>query len=218
MRTPVIRLSDSARRALQEAAVDAGGDPLRLARREWQQFMGGVDLSRWVFLDESGVATDLIRRYGRSRRGTRVHDHAPHHRWQTSTFVAALRVDGLTAPGLLDGPMDGDCFLAYLDQVLVPTLQAGDLVVMDNLAAHKIKGVRERIEAAGATLLYLPPYSPDFNPIELWFVKLKALLRTARRRTVEEVWSTVAACLASFSATECRNYFRHCGYATASLS
>lgn len=218
MRTPVIRLSDSARRALQEAAVDAGGDPLRLARREWQQFMGGVDLSRWVFLDESGVATDLIRRYGRSRRGTRVHDHAPHHRWQTSTFVAALRVDGLTAPGLLDGPMDGDCFLAYLDQVLVPTLQAGDLVVMDNLAAHKIKGVRERIEAAGATLLYLPPYSPDFNPVELWFAKLKALLRTARRRTVEEVWSTVAACLASFSATECRNYFRHCGYATASLS
>lgn len=102
--------------------------------------------------------------------------------------------------------------------MLVPTLQAGDLVVMDNLAAHKIAGVRERIEAAGATLLYLPPYSPDFNPIELWFAKLKALLRTARWRTVEEVWSTVAACLASFSATECRNYFHHCGYAAATRS
>jgi hypothetical protein len=95
-----------------------------------------------VFLDESGVATDLIRRYGRSRRSTRVHDHTPHHHRQTSTFVAALRVDGLTAPGLLDGPMDGDCFLAYLDQVLVPTLRAGDLVVMDTLAAHKVEGVR----------------------------------------------------------------------------
>lgn len=189
-----------------------------MARREWQQFMVGIDPSRWVFLDESGVATDLIRRYGRSRRGARVHDHAPRHHWQTSTFVAALRVDGLTAPGLLDGPMDGDCFLAYLDQVLVPTLQAGDLVVMDNLAAHKIEGVRERIEAAGATLLYLPPYSPDFNPIELWFAKLKALLRTARRRTVDEVWTTVAACLASFSAAECRNYFRHCGYVATTRS
>jgi len=189
-----------------------------VARREWQQFMVGIDPAHWVFLDESGVATNLIRRYGRSRRGARVHDHAPHHHWQTSTFVAALRVDGLTAPGLLDGPMDGDCFLAYLDQVLVPTLQAGDLVVMDNLAAHKIEGVRDRIEAAGATLLYLPPYSPDFNPIELWFAKLKALLRTARRRTIEEVWTTVAACLTSFSATECRNYFRHCGYTATTRS
>lgn len=117
------------------------------------------DQSRWVFLDESGVATDLIRRYGRSRRGARVHDHAPHHHWQTSTFVGALRLEGLTAPGRLDGPMDGDCFLAYLDQVLVPTLQAGDLVVMDNLAAHKVEGVRERIAAAGATLLYGVPSS-----------------------------------------------------------
>lgn len=124
---------------------------------------------------------------------------------------AGLRVDGLAAPGLLAG--DGDCFLAYLDQVLVPTLQAGDLVVMDNLAAHKIEGVRARIEAAGATLLYRSPYSPDFNPIELWFAKLKSLLRTARKRTVEELWPTVADCLTSFSPTECRNYFRHCGYA-----
>lgn len=114
--------------------------------------------------------------------------------------------------------MDGDCFLAYLDQVLVPTLQAGDVVVMDNLAAHKIEGVRKRIEAVGATLRYLPPYSPDFNPIELWFAKLKGLLRTARRRTVEEVWTTVGECLASFSAIECRNYFRHCGYAATTRS
>jgi transposase len=167
-----------------------------------------------VFLDESGVATDLLRRYGRSRCGTRVHDHAPQHHWQTSTFVAALRVAGLTATGLFDGPMDGDCFLAYLDQVLVPTLQAGDIVVMDNLASHHIEGVRERIEATGAQLWYLPPYSPDLNPIELWFAKLKALLRTARRRTVEELWTEVGTCLSRFSAAECQNYFRHCGYAT----
>jgi transposase len=177
-----------------------------------------MDPARFVFLDESGVATDLLRRYGRSRRGTRVHDHAPHHHWQTSTFVAALRVTGLTAPTLFDGPMDGECFLAYVDQMLGPTLQAGDIVVMDNLASHKVEGVRQRIEAAGAQLWYLPPYSPDLNPIELWFAKLKALLRTARRRTVEELWDTVGACLSRFSAIECRNYFRHCGYTATTPS
>src|SRR5205807_10015604 len=109
------------------------------------------------------------------------------------TFVAALRVTALRAPALFDGPMDGDCFLAYVDQILVPTLQAGDIVVMDNLASHKVEGVRARIEATGAQLWYLPPYSPDRNPIELCFAKLKVLLRSARRRTVAEVWDTVAA-------------------------
>jgi len=108
--------------------------------------------------------------------------------------------------------MDGDAFLAYLDQVLVPTLRVGDIVVMDNLASHHIEGVRDRIEAVGAQLWYLPPYSPDFNPIELWFAKLKALLRKARRRTVAELWTTVGDCLRLFTAAECRNYFRHCGY------
>ena len=188
------------------------------ARTDWRRVTATMDPARFAFLDESGVATDLLRRYGRSRRGTRVHDHAPHQHWQTSTFVGALRISGLTATGLLDGPMDGDCFLAYLDQVLVPTLHAGDIVVMDNLRAHHVEGVRERIDATGAQLWYLPAYSPDFNPIELWFAKLKALLRTARRRTVEELWATVAACLPLFSATECANYFRHCGYAAATRS
>jgi transposase len=188
------------------------------ARRAWQAVTATLDPERLVFLDESGVATDMIRRYGRSLRGRRVHDHTPHQHWQTSTFVAALRVGGLTAPGLLDGPMDGDSFLAYLDQVLAPTLQPGDLVVMDNLAAHKVEGVRARIEATGARLWYLPPYSPDFNPIELWFAKLKALLRAARRRSVEELWATVGECLRCFTATECRNYFRHCGYPAATRS
>ena len=122
-----------------------------VARADWQRVAPAIDPARFVFLDESGVATDLLRRYGRSRRGTRIHDHAPHQHWQTSTFVAGLRVTGLTAPGLLDGPMDGDCFLAYLDQVLAPTLQVGDIVVMDNLGSHHVEGVRERIEAAGAS-------------------------------------------------------------------
>jgi transposase len=113
--------------------------------------------------------------------------------FSSGAFVAALRVEGLTAPGLLDGPMDGAAFLAYLDQVLVPTLRAGDIVVMDNLACHHVAGVRERIEATGAQLWYLPPYSPDLNPIELWFAKFKALLRTARRRTVEELCRDLSA-------------------------
>jgi transposase len=182
------------------------------ARQDWQTVTAEIDPECLVFLDESGIATDLIRRYGRSTRGQRVHDHTPHHHWETSTFVAGLRIGGLTAPGLLDGPMDGDAFLAYLDQVLVPTLRVGDIVVMDNLAAHHVEGVRERIEAAGAQLWYLPPYSPDLNPIELWFAKLKALLRALRRRTVEDLWAAVAECLRLFSPTECRNYFRHCGY------
>ena len=188
------------------------------ARTDWRRVTETIDPSHFAFLDESGVATDLLRRYGRSWRGTRVHDHAPHHHWQTSTFVGALRVTGLTATGLFDGPMDGDCVLAYLDQILVSTLQAGDIVVMDNLSSHHVEGVRARIEATGAGLWYLPPDSPDLNPIELWFAKLKAILRTARRRTVEDLWATVAASLPLFSATECANYFRHCGYAAATSS
>jgi transposase len=173
------------------------------ARHAWRDVTPTWDPSRLVFLDESGVATDLIRRYGLSARGAGVHDHTPHHHWQTSTFVAALRVEGLTAPGLLDGPMDGDGFLAYLDQVLVPTLRPGDIVVMDNLGSHHVDGVRARIERAGAQLRYLPPYGPDFNPIELWFVKLQALLRAARRRTVEELWVTVADCGATVGPRPC---------------
>jgi transposase len=158
------------------------------------------------------VTTNLLRRYARGLRGQRVTDHVPQGHWQTSTFIAALRVSGLTAPGVLDGPMDGESFLAYVDQILVPTLQAGDIVVADNLAAHHVDGVREAIEATGAVLWYLPPYSPDFNPIEQCFAKLKAILRAARCRSVETLWPLLGQCLARFSADECHNYFRHCGY------
>ncbi len=136
-------------------------------------------------------------------------------RWQTSTFIAGLRVTGLTAPGVIDGAMDGESFLAYVDQILVPTLQAGDIVIADNLAAHHVDGVQRLIEAAGATLRYLPPYSPDLNPIELSFAKLKAIVRAARCRSIETLWPLLGACLPRFTPTECRAYFRHCGYSGA---
>ena len=130
-----------------------------------------------MFLDETGITTHLLRRYGRAPRGARVHDHAPCGRWQTSTFLAALRVTGLTAPGVFDGAIDGESFRAYIEQILVPTLQPGDIVIADNLGAHKVAGIQRAIQAAGATLWYLPPYSPDLNPIELCFAKLTALVR-----------------------------------------
>ena len=145
-------------------------------RQAWLEGQADLDPARLVFLDETWAKTNMTRSHGRCRRGERLRMGAPHGHWQTSTFVAALRVDGLTAPGLLDGPMDGDAFLAYLEQVLVPTLRPGDILVMDNLSAHHVDRVRERIEASGAHLWYLPPYSPDLNPIELWIAKLKLFL------------------------------------------
>jgi transposase len=136
----------------------------------------------------------------------------PHGHWKTTTFTAALRLNGLTAPMVLDGPMSGDAFLAYVEQVLVPTLEPGDLVVMDNLPAHRRTGVRSAIEAAGAQLHFLPPYSPDFNPIENAFAKLKALLRRAAARTIGDLWSAIADALPQFTREECANYFTATGY------
>ena len=150
-----------------------------------------------MFLDESGIATDLIRRYGRSRRGTRLPDQAPHGRWQSHTFIAAVRLEGITAPGVIDGPLDGVSFLAYVEQILVPTLRPGDLVILDNLTVHHDAAIRIVIEQTGATLRFLPPYSPDFNPIELCFAKLKAVLRTARPApSTPSVASSPSACRA----------------------
>ena len=154
----------------------------------------------------------MTRPRGRSLCGTRLVAKAPHAHWKTTTFIAALRSGGLTAPLVLDGAVNGDAFLAYVQQVLVPTLRAGDIVVMDNLSSHKKAGVREAIQSAGAKLLYLPPYSPDFNPIELAFSKFKWLLRSAATRTVETLWQTCGRLLDHFQEHECRNYFRHCGY------
>jgi transposase len=170
------------------------------------------DAHQYLFIDECGVTTDLLRRYGRSLRGVRLRDHAPCGHWQTHTVVAALTAAGLTAPAVFDGPIDTASFCASVEQVLVPVLQPGEVVVLDNLAVHRHPEVRTAIEAVGAQLRFLPPYSPDFNPIELAFAKLKAFLRAARPRTFDHVNALVAAALALFTPAECRNYIRHCGY------
>ena len=188
---------------------------IALARIHWHVEALTWDPAHLVFLDETGVTNNLLRRYGRAVRGARVHDHAPCGRWQTSTFLAALRVTGLTAPGVFDGAIDGPSFLAYVEQILVPTLSLGDIVIADNLSVHKVAGVRHAIERVGATLVYLPPYSPDLNPIELCFAKLKAIVRAARCRSIETLWPLLGECLQRFSPDECRNYFRHCGYTGA---
>jgi transposase len=182
------------------------------ARRQWQDTLALHDARGYVFLDESGVTTDLLRRYGRSLRGLRLRDYTPCGHWQTHTVIAALRIDGLHAPAVFDGPLDNPTFLAYVEQVLVPTLRPGDVVVLDNLAMHKQPEVQAAIEAVGARLRFLPPYSPDFNPIELAFAKLKAFLRAARPRTFDQVVALVAIALRLFSPAECLNFIRHCGY------
>jgi transposase len=165
-----------------------------------------------VFIDETGAATNMARRYGRCLTGRRLLCKEPWGHWKTTTFTAALRHDGLTAPMMLDGPMNGEAFLTYVAKVLVPTLKHGDIVVMDNLPSHKIAGIKETIEAAGATLCYLPPYSPDFNPIEQAFSKIKALLRKAAARTLDALWQAIADILNAFTAAECAAYFKNSGY------
>jgi transposase len=165
-----------------------------------------------VFIDETGASTKMARRYGRAPRGERCRASVPHGHWKTTTFVGALRLEGMTAPMLLDGAMHGAAFLAYVEQVLVPTLKPGDIVVMDNLPAHKPARVRQAIEAVGAELLFLPPYSPDFNPIEMAFSKLKAFLKKVAARTKDDLWDAVAHGIQLFTPTECENYFAAAGY------
>jgi len=165
-----------------------------------------------VFIDETGASTKMARLRGRAPRGERLRAGVPHGHWKTTTFVAGLRLDGLTAPMLLDGPMNAAAFQAYVEQVLCPTLRVGDIVVMDNLPAHKNVSVRAAIEAVGAVLLFLPPYSPDFNPIENAFAKLKALLRRAAERTMAGLWAALGRFLGAFTLQECANYFTAAGY------
>ena len=165
-----------------------------------------------IFIDETGASTKMARLYGRAPRGQRLRAALPHGHWKTTTFVGALRLGGLTAPMVLDGPMTGAWFLSYVEQVLAPTLASGDVVVMDNLPAHKGVAVREAIEATGARLLFLPPYSPDFNPIENAFSKLKALLRKAAARSIDELWDVIGRSLDAFTPAECANYFAAAGY------
>jgi transposase len=165
-----------------------------------------------VFIDETWTSTNMARLRGRAPKGERLRAGVPHGHWKTSTFVAGLRLNGIAAPMVLDGPINRDAFQAYVDQVLVPELSPGDVVVMDNLSSHKGQDVRRSIEAAGASLLYLPPYSPDFNPIENAFAKLKALLRKAAERTLGALWDRIGILLNAFTPAECANYFAAAGY------
>lgn len=167
---------------------------------------------RLVFLDETGVATNMTRLYGRAPKGERVVCHAPRGHWHTNTFIAALRHDGIEAPWLLDGPMNGEAFLEYVRSVLGPTLRPGDIVIADNLGSHKVSGVREAIEERSATIIYLPPYSPDLNPIENFFSKFKSLLRKAAERNFPALLERIRDILLLVSSRECSNYLSAAGY------
>jgi transposase len=178
----------------------------------WREQQPRLNPQRLVFIDETSVKTNMTRLRGRSPRGRRLVAAVPHGHWKTSTFVAGLRCDGLTAPLVIDGAMNGEMFLAYVEQILAPTLSPADVVIMDNLPSHKVAGVREAVEARGAILLYLPAYSPDLNPIEQWFAKLKALLRKAAARTFDALIHAIATALETFTPLECANYLPNSGY------
>jgi transposase len=181
---------------------------------QWKKYQGRLDPTRLVFIDETWAKTNMTRTHGRAPRGERLVAKIPHGRWQTLTFLAALRSDRIDAPCVIDGPINGESFLAYVEQVLVPTLKPGDIVIIDNLGSHKGKAVRRAIRAAGAKLFFLPPYSPDLNPIEQVFAKLKTLLRKAVARTIDAVTAAIGQLLDLFTPEECTNYFTNAGYAS----
>jgi transposase len=181
-------------------------------RQAWFDAQPDLDPEQLVFIDESGASTKMARLRGRAPKGQRCRASVPHGHWKTTTFVGALRLTGMTAPMVLDGPMTGEAFLAYVQQVLAPTLDPSKTVIMDNLPAHRVSGVRAAIEATGAQVRLLPPYSPDFNPIENALAKLKALLRKAAARTIPELWDAIRDALPKFTPEECANYFTACGY------
>ena len=187
-------------------------DDVRAARQAWFDGQLDLDPEQLVFIDETGASTKMARLRGRAPRGERCVAAIPHGHWKTTTFTAGLRLGGMVAPMVLDGPMNGEAFIAYVEHVLVPELTKGDVVIMDNLPAHKVKGVRTAIEGAGARLVYLPPYSPDFNPIEMAFSKLKAWLRKAAARTIDDLWDAIAVGIDEFTGQECQNYFAAAGY------
>jgi transposase len=184
-------------------------------RLRWKKHQGRLDPRRLVFIDETWAKTNMTRRHGRCVRGTRLIAKVPHGRWRTLTFLAALRCDRIAAPCVIDGPINGTSFRAYVEQFLVPTLSAGDIVIMDNLGSHKGHAVRQLIRAAGAKLFFLPRYSPDLNPIEQVFSKLKTLLRKADPRTTEATWRQIGTLLDCFTPEECANYLVNAGYASA---
>ena len=181
-------------------------------RRCWHARLKEFDPRRLVFIDESGAKTNLTRTRGRAPRGQRVIERVPHGHWQTTTIISAVRTSGPCASFVVNGATDSDVFRCYVRQVLVPELKQGDVVVLDNLQPHKASGVREMIEAAGATLLYLPPYSPDFNPIENMWSKVKQFLRSAAARTFDSLLAAIATAMTTIAVDDCVGFFRHCGY------
>jgi len=186
-----------------------------LKRKLWRELQKRWDGSKLVFIDESGINTKMTRLYGRSHKSERCVDYAPHGHWHTNTFIAALRHDRIDAPMLFDGPMNSATFLAYVQKVLVPTLEQGDLVICDNLSSHKSPAVKEALQLVGADIAYLPPYSPDMNPIEMVFSKIKAYLRGNPSDCIERITKRIAESLDSFSSTICSNLFRHAQYKTS---
>jgi len=183
-----------------------------LKREAWRKDTSEIDPAKMIFLDESGVTTEMTRRYGRTTGGQRVDEGVPAGHWKTLTILGAIRLSGWVATMTIEAATDGDVFLGYVEQVLAPQLQRGDIVVMDNLAAHKVDGVKELIEARGAELRYLPPYSPDFNPIESCWSKVKQFLRNVKARSVEVLDLSVADALATVTPQNIQACFRHCGY------
>ena len=188
-----------------------------VARRrvQWTKYQDRVEAERLVFIDETWTRTDMAPLRGWAPRGHRLPTKVPHGRWKTMTFQAALRSDRIDAPWFIEGPIDGESFRTYVAKVLLPTLRPGDIVVMDNLGSHKGRAIRAAIRAAKAKLFFLPAYSPDLNPIEQAFAKMKTLLRKADARTIDDTWRTIGSLLDCFTPTECANYFTNAGYASA---
>src|SRR6201995_4140139 len=195
--------------ALEQARADVAR-----RRQRWRSGQDRLDPEELVFIDETWIKTNMAPLRGWGHKGKRLRALAPHGHWRTLTFLGALRCDRLTAPCVFDGPINGQCFRAYVEQQLVPVLKPGDIVIMDNLGSHKSAALGRMIRAAGARLWYLPPYSPDLNPIEQAFAKIKHWMRAAQKRTVEDVWRHIGSLVAAIEAQECSKYFANAGYAS----
>jgi transposase len=195
------------------ALEQARGDVVR-RRRRWRSWQGNLDPARLVFIDETWIKTNMAPLRGWGLKAKRLRGFAPHGHWRTMTFLGALRCDQLTAPCVFDGPINGQCFRAYVEQQLVPALKPGDIVIMDNLGSHKSAAIRQMIRGAGARLWFLPPYSPDLNPIEQAFAKIKHWMRSAQKRTVVDTWRHIATLIQTIQPQECANYLKNAGYAS----
>ena len=193
-------------------ALEQEREDILKRRQDWFDGQADLDPHRLVFIDETCLSTKMARLRGRALRGERCRAGVPHGHWKTTTFTAGLRLTGMTAPFVHDGAMNSEIFHAYVEHVLVPTLSPGDIIVLDNLPAHKVPGARKAIERVGAQMMFLPPYSPDFNPIEMAFAKLKALLRARAARTVTTLWDAAGSVLDAFTPDECANFFTAAGY------